>query len=192
MAVSNAQRIRAVQSSLYVLTETGDVFKSTDAGVNWAAIGTLSQVGMRGLVHNGGTLAAATKEGHVATSGDGATWTWQGSMNQLALTALASNEPATTGVEPKEPSGGISLGAPYPNPSTSTASFSLRLDAETDITVVLCDIAGRAIARRSAERYGPGQHLVTWTPRVERSGLYFLVVESSSGLGATRRWLLLR
>ena len=192
MAVSNAQRIRAVQSSLHVLTETGDIFRSTDAGVTWTAVGTLSQVGMRGLVRNGGTLAAASKEGHVATSADGASWIWQGSMNQLALTALASNEPATTGVGPGEPSAGISLGAPYPNPSSSLASFVLRLDAEADVSVLLRDVAGRTVARRAAQHYEVGRHVVTWAPRVERAGVYFLGVESSTGFRATRRWLLLR
>src|SRR5262249_13402580 len=109
MTVPDAQKLRAVQSTLYVLTETGDVYRSTDAATSWIGVGTLSQVGMRGLVRNGAALAAASREGHVATSSDGVTWTWQGSMNQLTLTALASNEPATTGVEPEKITG-VSLG----------------------------------------------------------------------------------
>jgi photosystem II stability/assembly factor-like uncharacterized protein len=190
IAVSNARRIRAVRSSLYVLTETGDIWKSTDAAVSWTAVGTLSQVGMRGLVWNGTSLAAASQEGHVATSADGIAWTWQGSMNQLTLTALASDEPATTGVE-SEPISGVFLGPPYPNPSSGVTSFVLRLERETEVSLVLIDVAGRLVAERSPQRYGVGSHVVAWDPKVVSTGLYFLKIETDSGMTATRRWVVL-
>ncbi|HET9325986.1 MAG TPA: T9SS type A sorting domain-containing protein [Candidatus Eisenbacteria bacterium] len=192
MAVSNARRIRAVQSSLYVLTETGDVFRSTDAATTWTPIGTLSQIGMQGLVRNGNALAAASREGHVATSADGIAWTWAGSMNQLTLTTLASNEPATTGVGPGPSAAEVFMGAPRPNPSTGSAAFDLRLEREADVALTIYDMAGRAVARRSAERYTAGQHRLTWTPGSIRTGLYFLRVETSAGDAATRRWVVVR
>lgn len=192
MAVSNARRIRAVQSSLYVLTETGDVFRSTDAATTWTPIGTLSQVGMQGLVRNGNALAAASREGHVATSADGIAWTWAGSMNQLTLTTLASNEPATTGVGPGPSAAEVFMGAPRPNPSTGSAAFDLRLEREADVALTIYDMAGRAVARRSAERYAAGQHRLTWTPGSIRTGLYFLRVETSAGDVATKRWVVVR
>jgi len=191
MAVSNAQRIRAVQANLYVLTETGDIFKSTDAASSWTAVGTLSQVGMRGLVRNGSALAAASKEGHVATSADGVAWTWQGSMNQLSLTALASNEPATTGVEPIATSG-VLLGPPYPNPSRGVATFLVSLQRDARVALVLYDLTGRQVAKRSPQRYGAGTHLVTWDPGVSRAGVYFMRLENDGETARTRRWVVLK
>ena len=191
MAVSNAQRIRALRSSLHVLTETGDIFKSTDAAASWTAIGTLSQVGMRGLVRNSTGLAAASKEGHVATSADGASWTWRGSMNQLTLTALASNEPATTDVVAGA-TADILLGSPYPNPTSGAASLALRLERKADVRLALYDLAGRLMARDNSRRYGPGSHLVTWDPGVRKTGLYFLRIETGADVAGARHWVVMR
>jgi photosystem II stability/assembly factor-like uncharacterized protein len=188
MAISNARRMRAVDSSLYVMTESGDVFRSTDAATHWIAVGTLSQVGMRGLVRNGSSLAAASKEGHVATSANGASWTWQGSMNQLAVTALASNEPATTGVDPGGPGPGIFLGAPFPNPSSVALSLAVRLDREDEVRLALYDIRGRRVAERAPESLAAGPHVLRWDPGVHRAGVYIVHIETASLGSAARPW----
>jgi hypothetical protein len=191
IATSDAQRIRTLGSTLYVLTGTGDVYRSTDAAASWTAVGTLSQAGMMGLVRNGSALAAASREGHVATSADGAGWTWRGSMNQLTLTALATDEPVTTGVD-EAVSTGVRLGPPYPNPSSGPASFALRLESNAEVTLVLHDMAGRVVARRAPQPYEAGWHVASWSPGVTRTGLYFLEIRTDAGLTATRRWVLVR
>ena len=191
-AVSNAARIRALQSNLFVLTETGDVFNSTDAATSWTPVGTLSQVGMNGLVRNGTALAAASREGHVATSTDGSTWIWQGSMNQLSLTALASNEIASTGVEAKPPGAAPLLGPVFPNPSMGPASFAVRMSGDDVVRLTLYDVSGRLVAHRPPETIASGIHRLSWNPRVARAGIYFLRLESTAGPSATQRWLVLR
>ena len=187
IAISDAVRIRAVQSSLYVLTGTGDVFKSTDAAASWAGVGTLSQVGMRGLVRNGTALAAASKEGHVATSADGVSWSWQGSMNQLTLTALASNEPATTGVEPIGPVARLRVAPPWPNPARigTAVSFTFDLDEPRALTLVLHDLAGRQVAARPEQNFPAGRHTLGWDPGVKGTGLYFGTLRTRDGEKAT-------
>lgn len=193
ITVANAARIRSIAQTLYVMTETGDILKSLDAAATWSAVGTLSQIGMRGLVKNGTTLVAASREGHVATSGDGTSWTWQGSINQLTLTALATNDPATTGVVPGPGEGPLALGAPFPNPSADGAGvFPVRLEREEQVTLELFDAAGRVVARRAAERLGAGLTRLTWKPDVARSGLYFARLSGESGATARRRWIILR
>ena len=187
----NAVRLRAIQSALYALTETGDVYRSTDGAASWAPISTLSQVGLRGLARNGSSLVAASREGHVASSSDGVAWAWQGSMNQLTLTALASDEPATTGVAP-QPGGGVFLGAPYPNPSRGSASFELSLDRTSEIALVLHDVSGRRLAGLAPRRYEAGTHRLSWDPGVSRAGLYFLSVERAGEPAVTRRWVVTR
>lgn len=192
MAVPDACRVRAIRRSLYVLTETGDIYRSTDAAVSWTAVGTLSQVGARGLVRNGNSLVAATREGHVAISPDGVAWTWQGSMNQLSLTALASNEPANTGVEPENGAVSLFMGTPFPNPSRGGLSFALRLERDSRVSIALYDVAGRLVARRDAEPYVAGSHLVRWDPGLTTTGLCFLQLETDAGISITRRWLVVR
>ena len=99
LSVSDAVRLRRLGGDLVLLTESGDVAVLQAGGSAWSIVGTLSQIGMRGMVSVNGSLFAATQEGHVASSGDGADWTWRGSINQLTLVALASDEPAVAGVE---------------------------------------------------------------------------------------------
>jgi photosystem II stability/assembly factor-like uncharacterized protein len=191
-AASNAVRVRAVQGTLFALTDAGDLYRSADAGANWTAAGTLSQVGMRGLVANGTSLAAASREGHVATSADGVAWTWRGSMNQLSLAALASNEPAvTTGLEPGGVAG-VLLGAPYPNPSPQAVSFAIQLPEGTEVELLLHDVGGRQIAEWAPRSYPAGTHTMTWDPAVAHEGLYFLTIRTSDGRTATRRWAVMR
>ena len=192
MAVPDAARIRAVHSSLYVLTGTGDIYRSNDQAASWTPIGTLSQVGMRGLVRNGADLAAASREGHLATSSDGASWTWQGSINQLALTALASNEPATTGVELGPPGAAVLLGAPYPNPGSDALTFAVRLPNDTEVTVALYDLEGRLVALRGPEWLGAGSRVLRWEPGIRGNGLYFLEVTTADGRSSARHWARVR
>lgn len=187
----NAVRLCAIQSVLYALTETGDVYRSTDGAASWLPISTLSQIGMQGLARNGQSLVAASREGHVATSIDGIGWAWQGSMNQLTLTALATDEPATTGVNPQAGSG-MFLGAPYPNPSRGSASFELWLDRSADVALALHDVSGRRLAGLGPRRFEAGSHRLSWDPGVTRAGLYFLSLERAGEPAVTRRWVVAR
>lgn len=192
IAVSRATQICGVASNLYVLTETGDVYRSADAGTSFTAIATLSQVGMRGLVHDGSSLVAASREGHVATSTDGINWTWRGSMNQLTLVALATNEVAQSGVEPVSPPPPFQVSAVYPNPSRGLASFRVRLDAGADIMLTLFDVNGRLAASRRLDHLDAGEHVVTWAPEVAGDGVYFLKLESGAQGATTTPWIILR
>jgi hypothetical protein len=94
----DAIEIEALGASLYVLTHTGDVFRSTDSGASWLEVGTLSQSGLTALARHGTTLLVSTATGEVATSVDGTIWIWRGVINQLTVTALATDAPATSGV----------------------------------------------------------------------------------------------
>jgi len=193
ITASEAIQICGIVSKLYVLTNAGDVYRSTDSGSTWSAIGTLSQVGMRGLVRNGSSLAAATREGHVATSADGVSWTWKGSMNQLTLSALASNEVAQTGVgpEPEPPAARFLTSGVFPNPSQGPASFRIHLEAGANLRLELFDVTGRLAATRGPEYLDAGDHIVTWAPGAAAAGMYFLRLESGP-LTATTPWVIVQ
>lgn len=191
LPLSDARRIRSLNNTLFVMSEAGDIYSSTDRGVSWTPVGTLSQVGMRGLVDNSGALVAATREGHVAASANGASWTWQGSINQLELMALASDAPATTSVDGTTPRPGFELAPPFPNPSTGEATFVVRLERDSEVRLALYDLGGRQVAARAPEFLPAGTHPLKWEPVVPSAGVYF--ARASSDLGAiTRRWLIIK
>jgi photosystem II stability/assembly factor-like uncharacterized protein len=188
--VPDARRIQTVGGTLYVISEAADVYRSVDRGVSWSAVGTLSQVGTRGFARNAGALVAATREGDVATSADGTSWAWQGSINQLELTALATDEPAVTSVD-GFPGGALSLGPAYPNPSTGALTLAIRLDHDTDVWLALYDVSGRRVAVRAPERFPAGSRTITWQPGAQGPGLYFVRLQTPEGHAATR-WTLIR
>lgn len=193
ITTSDAVRIRSSGTTLHVMTSTGDDYRSTDSGATWTAVGTISQVGTVALAVDGGTLVVATREGHVATSPDGTTWTWKGSTNQLTLTALDADAPAVTGVgQPTTPR--LNVGLPWPNPARGGTAMSLgfTLSAPVAVTLRLVDVAGRLVAERPSEAYGEGTHTVVWDPGLPSSGVYFVRLETAQGLIEARRWVVAR
>ena len=194
IAVSDAVQVRALQSSLFVLTGTGDVYKSTDQGSTWAAVGTLSQVGMTGMTRAGSELVAICREGHTATSADGVTWTWVGSINQLRVTSLGVDTPAT-GVEVTLPVGGpFALSSPWPNPCRGGAStFHFRIEGPETLSFQLFDVVGRLVAARAPESFAAaGAYAISWDPGGLSAGVYYVRLASVSGRSDGTRWAVVR
>ncbi len=194
VAVPDAQQLRSSPAGLCLLTASGDVLRSTDAGATWVTVGTLSQVGMRGLARIGTSLVAASREGHVAISSDGMNWTWRGSINQLTLTALATDEPVTTSTQlapTLEPSV-LSVGPPFPNPSRGRVSFVVRAQRDDVVRLTVYDLAGRRVAHGEPQSLGAGAHLLTWVPRGVAAGSYVVRIEGHLGVAAARTWVVAR
>jgi photosystem II stability/assembly factor-like uncharacterized protein len=188
ITLSSAVELRAIGSTLYAMSAEGDIFLSSDAGVNWTPVGTLSQSGMTSLARDGTTLVASTSAGEVATSGDGANWTWQGVINQLTVIALGTDAPATTGVEPGL-TAGLHLSPPWPNPTRGAEGFSLtlRIPAAGRARLELMDVAGRRVASRSMERSPAGASMIHWAPQVPAAGLYMIRLSLGGGAAAEAR-----
>ena len=192
--VPDAVQVRSLATSLFVLSGSGDIYKSTDQGATWAAVGTLSQVGMTGMTRAGNQLVAITREGHTATSSDGVTWTWVGSINQLRVTSLGVDTPPT-GVDVTLPPGGpFALASPWPNPLRSGGStFHFRISGPETLTFQLFDVSGRLLASRSAESFGAaGAYSVSWDPGRIGGGVYYVRLASASGNVDGTRWAILR
>jgi len=112
-----------------------ELFASADGGATWDVLSALPADDAVALSARSSAteLFLATRRGIVYGSTDaGATWTWRGSINQLTLTTLASDEPAATAVE-SIPGAGLVLGDPFPNPSRGTLSFDLRLSHDANV-----------------------------------------------------------
>jgi hypothetical protein len=175
VSVSDAVRLRRFGGDLVLLTGSGDVAVLEAGGSAWSIVGSLSQVGMKGLVSVNGTLFAATQEGHVASSGDGSAWTWQGSINQLTLVALASDEPAVAGVEVSTDDSGFAVGPAWPNPVHSgMVSIPIRILRPGMIAVSVHDIVGRLASRGVIEPIGVGDQAIAWSVDGLGAGVYWV------------------
>jgi hypothetical protein len=174
LPVSNAVAMAAFLDRLYVLTETGDLARSADLGASWSFVSTLSQSGMTSLLASSGELLAASAAGEVAASANGLTWTWRGAINQLTVTALASDQPNPTAVGLPEP-GTLATFALASNPARGEATLVFDLDRESVVTVEVHDVSGRQVALPLAgERVPAGRVIRAWWPQGLASGLYFV------------------
>lgn len=176
ITVSNAVALAAHLGRLLALTSTGDIARSDDFGATWAFVGTLSQSGMTALFSAPDALLATTSAGEVAASGNGAAWTWRGTINQLHVRALASDQPHPTSVGMGEAQGIAFLG-PRPNPVRGeVAMLAFELEREALVTVSVHDLAGRELARPiRQERMGPGRVERRWSIRGLPTGLHLVL-----------------
>jgi len=194
MPISDAVEIVSSGEDLYVLTESGEVWRCIDGDGFWQPAGDLSQVGMSGFVSDGaGCFYAASREGEVAVSSDGETWDWVGAINQLNVTALATDLPVVA-----VPGGGevpvpFAAGAPRPNPvggahSALTIPVSL---LESDTVRIDCfDARGRWVAGRESEHIGGGDVFdITWEILPLPAGVFFARLSTGSGATASARWV---
>jgi hypothetical protein len=182
--VSDAIEVVRTGDALYIVSGTGDVWRSVNAGVSWFPVGTLSQVHVSGLVWDGSTLAAVTREGMVARSQDGVGWQWVGAINQLNVVALATDTPVVAVFPGGGPGVGLAVGAVHPNPTTGprcALTFPVQLTGRTMIRVFLYDVSGRLVAARTAESLeGPGLSHVTWEPGALSAGVYVAKVRTNT------------
>jgi hypothetical protein len=176
---------------LYVITGTGNIWKSIDSGTTWLPVGMLSQVHTSGMVlGRSGALFAVTREGEVASSPDGVNWTWVGAINQLNVVALGSDLPVTGIPEVDGRSASLLVGAPWPNPvatRTQALTFPLTLARAGQVAVELVDVRGGRVVSRAPEAIAtPGRHIVVWEPGTLASGIYFARV-TLDGQAQTRK-----
>lgn len=84
------------------------------------------------------------------------------------------------------------VGFPYPNPSPGRISLAIQLPQRDLVVLTLYDLSGRVVSRRMPQQLSPGTSLVTWEPLKVGAGVYFLKIDSSSGIRETRSLTLLR
>lgn len=195
---SSVVEMRDKGSDLFALTATGDIAKSSDQGVSWTMVGTASQVNMTGMTLDGGDLVITSKEGLVATSTDGTTWSWVGSINQLDVMALGNDAPSVTGIGPTTPSFAPrgEIEALWPNPQRANGdetSITFSISEASTVLFELYDVTGRRVAARGAEDFAtPGTHTVGWSIPGLASGTYFLKMTTGAGAPAQSKLTVVR
>jgi hypothetical protein len=195
LTMSDAVSIRGFSDQLHVLTYTGEILQSNDGGYSFTTVTTLAQTGMCGLTLTHEGLAASTIYGEVATSSDGIYWNWVGTINQVWVTALASDVTIVSSTPPGHGRFTFGLGNPYPNPGNSngTTFFPVILAGETSVHLELYDVRGWRIGQQSKQHFiSAGQHELAWNPGPLAAGTYFVRLVSDSGQIATAKWLVVR
>jgi photosystem II stability/assembly factor-like uncharacterized protein len=192
LPVSNAVSIQRLGATLYVMVETGEFHRSLDYGTTWTPVAALTSSSLRALAERDGMLVAATREGEVARSSNGTTWSWVGAINQLSVVALGTDTPLATGVDPELASPRFAVRAPYPNPAAGEAgTFAFTLDRPAEVTLELYDVRGRLVASRVSAALGPGPHALIWSPMGLGTGRYLVRYMVDGRQAATASWTIL-
>lgn len=189
------------------------VYRSADRGNTWQSIaGNLPDVPANDLVVDGldpNTLYVGTDLGVFITRNLGGTWWGLGigmplqtifdleyhaasrqlfafthgrSAYKLDLSALPVSVPAPrAGV-------GLALSAPRPNPARGPVKFTVQLEREASIDVVVHGLDGARVRTLASGRWSPGMHEIVWDGMDDRgrrvnAGVYF--TRAIAG-GATR------
>jgi hypothetical protein len=84
-----------------------------------------------------------------------------------------------------------------PNPFTGSTRIQVGMPRSVRAALTVFDVSGRVVAVLADERFGPGQHPITWdgTDRKGRglpSGIYFLRLEAEDGTTAAQRVIRVR
>jgi len=191
VTASNAVSIRRLVASLYVLTETGEVYRSVNYGRAWIPVGAITASNMTVIVDAGSSLLAAAGTGEVYASSTGTTWSAVGAINQMKVVSLGSDTPLATGVETEDVTPLFVLRAPYPNPTTrsSGSTFTFETSTADRLRLEMYDIRGRLVAERSLDAFEfAGGHAISWQPIGLASGTYLVRALSESGQAATVKW----
>jgi hypothetical protein len=195
VTTSDAISVRRLGAQLFVLASTGEVYQSIDYGRRWVAVGALSQGSMRALVDLDAQLIAAAKEGEVAASSNGASWSWVGAINQLNVVALGTDAPQVTGVADDQMPPRFAAASPYPNPRVGGggATFGFALPAGDLVRLEIYDVQGRLRAARAFEAFSAGgYHAIRWEPTSLDPGTYVVRIVGESGRTARVKWTLIR
>lgn len=148
---------------------------------------------MTSLVNDGTTLIAAAGTGEVATSVDGAVWSWRGAINQMTVRSLGIDTPAAGSVGPPNGAKGIAVSAPWPNPVIRGQGISIRFQLPEDGRVVaeLYDLSGRRVEAYPAEFIPSGTRTLHLVAGARASGVYWIHLRAGSGSQANRRLVVL-
>jgi len=107
--------------------------------------------------------------------------------------ALAALEMVGTesGTSSGLPGPSIALSSVQPNPAKSSAAFSLYLPESGQVSIVVFDVAGRAVAQVHSGQLSGGSHSFLWSlPENTGNGLYFVRATSVGGTATTRMTVL--
>ncbi len=117
---------------------------------------------------------------------------WQFAGTEGALLEVALGSPVAT----LDPSSGVALAPPEPNPFSNSVRLVLHLTAPEEVTLDVLDVAGRRVASLHSGALPAGSHPFLWDGRrsdgtTAANGVYFART-AATGVVLSRRIILLR
>ena len=178
---------------MYILTESGEIYRSLNYGVSWLAVGAITANNMSALAASGSSIVAAARTGEIYQSSAGTAWTAVGAVNQLNVVSIGSDEPLATGAPVEATTPRFAVGAPYPNPAPRAAgTFPFALDRPGSVRLELYDARGRLVASRAGASLGSGPQALDWAPKRLAAGRYLVCYIVDGRRAASASWAVLR
>ena len=100
-------------------------------------------------------------------------------VSKLGLLSVSTDAVSTgmaTAVESEAPSLLLRLGPVFPNPMRDEATVTFEMDQGADVSLVLYDVLGRAVATLAQGHHAPGVHRVRLDGASLSSGMYLCVL----------------
>jgi len=190
-------------SNIIYLAASNGIFKTTDAGVGWAKVGTVTSVNDI-MVHPRGpdTVYAGANSGFYKSTNAGANWTaMNGGLLDTYVTSLAFN-PGGFRVDSSFIFCGTQGGGLHrmflalipvaeqttanvniyfaikPNPARGRARFLYTIDHPSRVEIKIYDPQGRLVKTLVDGQRNAGAHSADWNCRAEAAGVYFVKVAS--------------
>ena len=87
---------------------------------------------------------------------------------------------------------GISLSQNYPNPFNPTTTINYQLSMNSDVVLAVYNILGQRVATLVDKKQQAGNYSVQWDAISFASGVYFYILETSTGLKMSKKLVLLK
>ncbi|MEM8602137.1 MAG: T9SS type A sorting domain-containing protein, partial [Bacteroidota bacterium] len=91
-----------------------------------------------------------------------------------------------------EGKGGAGLGAVYPNPAGGAVTVPVTLREAAEVTVMVYDVLGRAVATVARGRVEAGRHAFGLDTGTLAPGVYVVRLDAADGQTATQRFTVVR
>lgn len=162
------RQLRTNTEWLAVLPDTGRVL----AGRNVDAEIIIQTQGDNGTW----AFSAGAYEGEVVFTHDG-----QGGRDVVPI-HLTVTVPNLVGPSTSDLPVTASLDAPYPNPFNARTTIRYTLPTDAKMRLVAYDVAGRFVKEIAAGRESAGEHHIVWDAAGQAAGVYFLRLETPTGV----------
>ena len=85
----------------------------------------------------------------------------------------------------------LTLSQNYPNPFNASTSINYSLLEQSDVTIEIYDVLGRAVETIDEGNKPAGEHRITWNADDQTSGIYFYSIQAGD-FSKTKRMVLLK
>lgn len=174
---TNVNSIVATGQNLFVATESGGVFRSSDNGSTWNAINTglPTNTNGRALILEKGALFLGTSEGVV----------WKRDLADLGITSIKQGLSEIPQI--------FELNQNYPNPFNPETTIDYSISSPGQVSLKVFDVLGNEVATLINKEQQPGNYNYRFSTHNLNlsSGVYFYTLKAGNFI-STKKMVLMR